>query len=252
LDLFDVARSCARRWYVFLPLLLIAGWFSYSAYTSVRPVYYSNAVIGIAPPSNRIDNAPPGVPLPRNGLLDVGGASLIANMTTVGLKEPAAVDRVAAGGGLPDYVARMFPGPANMPQLPLVMIESTNADPAAVSRTLELVVAQSEDTLRTLQQQARVPEDQMVSPFVVSPPSTPTVGMPARTRSTVAIFVAGFGLSVVITVLVDVLLVRRRQRIDMRRQETSAAEAPRPDRTPTDVPEPTGVVRVNEGVMDAR
>jgi hypothetical protein len=232
--------------------LAIVTWFSYSAYSSVTPVYYSNAVIGVAPPSTRIDNAPPGVPLPRNGLLDIGGASLIANMTTVGLKEPAVVDQVVAAGGQPDYVARMFPVEGTMPQLPLIMIESTEADPDAVTKTLELVIAQSEETLRNLQQQARVPEDQMVAPFVVSPPTTPAAGMPARTRSTIAIFAAGFGLSVVVTVLVDVLLSRRRQRIEARPQATSAAEGPSPDRTPRHVPAPDGVVAVHEGAMDAR
>ena len=75
----------------------------------MKPVYYSNAVIGLAAPSGRVDHVAPGVPLPRNGLLDVGGASLIANMTALGLREPSAVDRVVAAGGLPDYVSRMFP-----------------------------------------------------------------------------------------------------------------------------------------------
>lgn len=212
MDLFDVVRSCARRWYVFVPLLAIVTWFSYSAYTSVQPVYYSNAVIGMAAPSSRIDNPPQGIPIPRNGLLDVGGASFIANMTTLGLQEAAVVDRVTAGGGVPDYSVRMFPGPANMQQLPLIMIEATNADQDAVSTTLELVVAEAESTLKTLQQQANVPDPQMVVPFVVSPPSTPAAGTPARTRSTLMIFVAGLGLTVVVTVLFDVVLSRRTRR----------------------------------------
>ena len=115
----------------------------------MKPVYYSNAVIGLAPPSTRVDNVAPGVPLPRNGLLDIGGAPLIANMTAVGLREPSVVDRVVAAGGLPDYVSKMFPVPATSPQLPLIMIEATAADPAAATKTLELVVAQAEVTLRT-------------------------------------------------------------------------------------------------------
>jgi TRAP-type uncharacterized transport system fused permease subunit len=250
--LFDVARGCARRWYVLLPLLLIVGWFSYSAYSSVKPVYYSNAVIGLAPPSTRVDNMPPGIPLPRNGLLDIGGASLIANMAAVGLREPSAIDRVVAAGGLPTYVSGMFPVPGTMPQLPLIMIEASDADPDAVTRTLELVIAQAEVTLRTLQQEASVPEDQMVAPFVVSPPSAPAEGMPTRTRSTIAIFVAGAGLSVIVTVLVDVLLGRRRQRIKASPQATSAAEGPSPDATSRDVFEPDGVVEVNEGAMDVK
>ena len=51
MDLFDVVRSCFRRWYVVLPLLLIAAWFAHDIYTSVKPVYYSNAVVGLAAPN---------------------------------------------------------------------------------------------------------------------------------------------------------------------------------------------------------
>jgi hypothetical protein len=251
-DLFDVARSCARRWYVFLPLLLIVAWFSYSVYSSVKPVYYSNAVIGLAPPSTRVDNVPAGVPMPRNGLLDIGGAPLIANMAVVGLREPSVVDRVVAAGGLPNYVSKMFPVPATMAQLPIIMIEATDADPAAVSKTLELVVAQAEVTLRTLQQQAQVPGDQMVAPFVVSPPSVPLAGMPSRTRSTIAIFVAGAGLAVLVTVLVDALLTRHKAK---RRQRLALAEVdaePIPVDPPTDVHQPTPAATATEGALEAR
>ena len=40
----------------------------------------------------------------------------------------------------------------------------------------------------------------------------PAAGMPARTRSTIAIFVAGAGLVVLLTVIVDTLLIRRKAR----------------------------------------
>ena len=46
----------------------------------------------------------------------------------------------------------------------------------------------------------------MVAPFVVAPPSAPVPGMPSRTRSTVAIFIVGAGLSVLLTVVADILL----------------------------------------------
>jgi hypothetical protein len=249
-DLFDVARACARRWWVFLPLLLIVGWFSYDAYSSVKPVYYANAVIGIAPPSTKIYNAPQGVSLPRNGLLDIGGADLIANMAAVGLREPSAVDRVVEGGGIPDYVSRMFPVSGNMSPLPLVMIESTNADAAAVTRTLELVIAQSQETLRSLQEQAQVPRDQMVAPFVVSPPSVPAAGMPARTRSTIAIFVAGAALSVLLTVVADALLSRLKTR--RRRRLASPEAAAEPVETPAVVPQPDQAANAVSGAVDAR
>src|SRR5262249_28583554 len=156
-------------------------------------------VIGLTPPSTRIDNVPQGVPMPRNGLLDVGGASLVANMTAIALKQPAVVDRVVEAGGLPNYGAQMFPVPATVPQLPLVWVEATDANPAAVTKTLELLIQQSYATLHSLQQQAQVPEDQMVTPFVVQPPGVPAKGTPSRMRSTMMIFVAGFGLAILAT-----------------------------------------------------
>ena len=220
MDLFDVARSCARRWYIILPLLLIVAWMSHNVYSSVKPVYYANAVVGLAPPNSQVINAAQGVALPRNGLLEVGGATFIAQLTASGLHEPAVVERVVASGGLPSYNSKMFPAETYGQQLPLVMVEVTDADPAMVTKTLDLVVMQAEGTLEDLQANAQVPADQMVSAFVVSRPSSPTAGMPSRTRSTVALFVAGVGLSVLVTVVLDVLLTQLKGR---RRQSLAAA-----------------------------
>jgi hypothetical protein len=217
-DLFDVVRSCIRRWYVVLPLLLVVAWFSHEKYTHVKPVYYSQALIGIAPPSTRVDTAPEGTPIPRNGLLDVGGASLVANLTALGLRDPSVVAQVVAAGGKPDYNTRMYPVPATMPELPLVMIEASEPDPIATSKTVEVVLAQADSMLRTMQQQAYVPDSEMAKSFVVNPPSVPAAGMPTRTRSTISVFVAGAGLAILAGVVVDVLLTRWKAHRQKRRQ----------------------------------
>jgi hypothetical protein len=226
LDLFDVVRSCIRRWYVVLPLLLVAAWFSHDIYTSTKPVYYSNAVVGMAPPSTRLDQSVAGEPVRRNGLLDVGGAPLIANMTAMGLRDPSVVTQVVAAGGQPDYTSKMFPVPATSPQLPLIMIEATQPDPISASKTVALVVEQTGSALQTLQQQASVPPDQMVTPLVVSPPSPPAEVMPSRIRSTLAIAIAGAGLSILAGVVVDVLLMRWKKRRRARRKERLMAAEP--------------------------
>lgn len=212
MDLFDVLKSCARRWYILLPLVLVTMWYSYSVYSAVKPVYYSQAIIGLAPPSSRFDSAPNGEPTPRNGLLDVGGAALIANMASLSLREPAVIDQVVAGGGRPDYIARMYPTPPTMPQLPMIMIEETAPDPDSATKTLELVLAQANAAVRSPQVQAQVPQELLVDAFVVAPPTAPVGGTPSRTRSTLAIFMAGMGLSVLATVVLDVVLSRRRRK----------------------------------------
>ena len=246
-----MTRSCFRRWYVFLPLILIVAWFSHSVYSSVQPVYYAGTTIGFAPPSSRVENTPPGVPVPRNGPLDIGGASLIANMTAMGLRDASVYDRVIAGGGGP-YTTKMFPTPGGMQQLPMVMLEVTAETPAKASTTLALVTNEADVTVRQLQRQAGVPDGQMVASFVVSPPSTPMAAMPSRTRSTIVIFAAGVGLSILLTVALDVLLTRLRSRVIRRKlARADKTSEPAPADPPNDIAEPSEPV-LAESVVETR
>lgn len=211
MDLFDVFRACFRRWYVVLPLLAIVGWYAHDVYNSVRPVYYSQAIVGVSPPNSQLIQAPPDqFVIPRNGLLDAGGATLITNMAALGLRDPVVVEQVVAAGGKASYGARMFPTPASSQQLPLIMIETTQSDAASAANTVKLAVDQAGPVVRNLQAQAGVPEDQMVGTFIVSPPTTPQPGTPSRTRSTVTIVAAGVGLTILAGVIVDVLVLRWR------------------------------------------
>ncbi|GFG54418.1 hypothetical protein CQY20_00910 [Mycolicibacterium agri] len=251
MDLFDVGRSCLRRWYLLIPMLLVVGWYGYSAYSSVVPVYYANTVIGLAPPNSRVEYVDAGVPLPRNGLLDEGGATLIANMTQIGLQKQSVVDKVVAAGGLPDYYAKMLAVPPGIPQPPLIQVEITSAKQEAVTRTLELVIEEAEDTLKSLQQQAHVPEDQMVHTLLISPPTAPAEVMPSRTKSTLTILIAGSGLAVLVTVLADVLLSHLKSRLQRRRQsKLAAAEMSRPADLPTEDHQPVNSAPVDQAVME--
>jgi hypothetical protein len=252
LDLFDVLKSCIRRWYVLLPLLAIVSYYAYGAYSSAVTVYYSNTVVALAPPNSRIEHVDAGVPLPRNGLLDAGGATMIANMTALGLQQPAAQDRVAAQGGLPEFYAKLIGVPPSVPQPPIIMIEITSAKRDAVTRTLELATKQAEQTLKSLQQQARVPDDQMVQLFVVAPPTPPVGGMPSRMKSTLMILIAGAGLSIVFTVLLDIVWLRVKARLKERRAAARSKEtiSAGPDPALDDVRPPLNGALVGESTME--
>lgn len=212
MDLFDVVRSCFRRWYVMLPLLAITAFYGHQVYSSVMPVYYSQTVIGLAPPNQRVDTVAVGQPIPRNGLLDVGGAPLLANMAALGLHQSTVVNRVVAAGGEANYDAKLFPVPATSPPIPLVMIDVAAPAPKAAAKTLELATIELRASLENVQTQANVPPDMMVESFVVSPPSEPVAAVPSRTRSTMSVVVGGLALAVLASVLVDVFLTRRRNR----------------------------------------
>jgi hypothetical protein len=234
MDSFSLKRACVRRWYVIVPLLLMTAWYSHHFYGKVQPVYSAQTMIGLTATSLRVNQTESGAEVPRNGLLDVGGGDLIANQVALGLRGPAAVDRVVAAGGVPWYVVSLLP--ATSEQVPIVVVEATADTPTLVTTTLEVLVAQSAATVRTLQQQAHVSEDQMVTPFVVLSPGTPRAAYPTRVRFTFQRFLAGVGVSILLTVFVDVLLTRRKLRAQQRKQAlVEAAAGPNPTHPPNEV-----------------
>jgi hypothetical protein len=224
-DLFDVVRACFRRWYLMVPILLATTWYAHGVYASAKPSYYVNAAVGLAPPS-QVQYNQFGAPASRNGLLDVGGASLIANLVVMQMREPSIVNEVVAEGGTPNYGVRMFPVPATSPELPLLLIDTGEGNPDLATKTVDLAVAQADVAARAVQQQAGVPDDQMVRAFAVSSPSKPVAAMPSRTQSTIMIYVAGVGSAVLAAVVVDIALMRRKARRQNRRQiEPQAVDA---------------------------
>jgi hypothetical protein len=158
----------------------------------------------------------------------------------MGLNERAVVNRVVAGGGRPDYVAKIFPSPPTAPPLPLVMIEETAPQPEEATKTLELVSKEMSPTLETIQLQAHVPPEMVVGAFVVTPPTEPIAAMPTRTRSTATIAVGGLALTVLVTVVTDILLAYRRRKPKAGRRKPKAAHlAASEDDQPAASPENT-------------
>lgn len=227
MDISDVIRSCLRRWYVFIPLLAITGWYAHGYYSAVVPVYYSNAVVGITAPNQQMQLSPDGSQMMRNGngLLDIGGAGLIMNMAVLGFGDPSVRAQVVAGGGKGNFTARMFPseGLGAQTQLPLIMIEATEPDAASASRTVELAAAQTNRILHDIQLQAGVSEAGMVRAIDASRPAT-VAGVPSRNKRFLLILAVGFGLAIVAAVGVDVLAQRlgTRPRKDPTHKDTEA------------------------------
>ena len=249
MDLFDVVRSCFRRWYVVLPLVLVSAWVAHSTYTNVSRVYYSSAVVGLAPPNSQIAYATAGASVPRNGLLEGGGPIFIANLALLGLHDPSVVGAVVAAGGSPSYSARMFQASVNAPQLPLIFIEATENDPILASKTVEAVVKQTDSVLMGVQQQAGVPDDLMVRALPTSAPGSAVPVMPSRTRSAVAILAAGIGLSVLAGVVVDWLLLRRSGR---RKKVVQSLDQNSADQGGMRVTFPDGLVADDQAPADSR
>lgn len=209
MDLLDVIRIFFKRWYVSVPLLLIVSWFSYYSYASVQPVYYANSVLTIAPPNQRIAFAEAGKPVEVNGLLEVGGPTLLTNMAVIACNDPAVKAKVVDGGGKWGFTVKNFPtgSTGSSQSLPLIMVETTQGDEVAAQKTVTLAANQVDPVLLELQRNAGVSDGQSVRAIVVSP-AKPVRAYPSRTRAALGIFIGGLALSAVLAVVVDIFGAR--------------------------------------------
>jgi hypothetical protein len=138
----------------------------------------------------------------------------------------------------------MFPSPITGngagEQLPLILIEATDANGASAQKSVELATAQAESVLTNLQRQAQVPEDLMVHALVASPPTGPVGGVPSRTKSTLYIGLVGVGTAMLLAVIVDVLITRwRSRRKESVRTESREVDPPARRKRPTPDNAPT-------------
>lgn len=206
-NFLKVIRVCARRWYVVLPILAVSVWYAFGYYTSIKPVYYANAVVAATSSNEQVPYTGDGRPVARNGLLDIGGASFIMNMVVLGFDDPGIRAGVVEGGGKGNFTARMFPSPAGAVQapLPLIMIEATEPDAVSATKTVELAANQVDLILAGVQGQAGVPESQMVRAIKASTPKA-VVGIPSRNKTTILIIAFGAGIAILAALGLDALI----------------------------------------------
>jgi hypothetical protein len=206
LDLFDLVRICAKRWYIFLPLFLLSTGYAYHAYTSVQPLYYANSVVSIAPPNQRASYS--SSPMEVNGLLEAGGPTLITNLAVIAGSDPGFKLKVAGLGGTTNFTVKNFPQPVGVQvPLPLIMIETTTGDLTTATKTIEIASSQIDGVFRDVQKSAGVADSQLARAIVASPPRT-AKATPSRTRATAGIFFGGLGVSVIASVIADVFANR--------------------------------------------
>jgi hypothetical protein len=132
-------------------------------------------------------------------------------MLVFGLTQPDVINKVVADGG-DLYTARPFNtgGDIQSSTLPLVMLETTQPSAESAKKTIELASANADPIFRKIQREAGVPDSMLAQTVVASPPVPPRAGTPSRTKSTLAVILAGTGAAVLAAVLVDSILLRRR------------------------------------------
>jgi hypothetical protein len=207
-----VIRACYRRWYVFLPILLLTAWIGFHQFNSVKTVFYSNTVVGIAPPSESIPYLGEGRAVPRNGLIEVGGPDLLTTMTTIGLGDESARQAVIRQGGTGSFTVRQYPSPVtgagSTLSIPLLMVEATESTAELAQKTVQLAAREADSVMQAVQRQAGVPEPLIVRALTFSQPKV-VPAIPSRNKKLYFTLFSGIVAAALAAVSVELIMSRR-------------------------------------------
>ena len=212
MDLIGVLRACVRRWYVFLPIIVLTAWLGRDQYQKAEPQYTATATVVIAPSAelvyNRGRQADTGlvVTSPFNG---GDGPRVLAGLLARALNTSTVRLQLLPAGGAVVTAARNVEEDSTVVNLQVVA-----ADAATDAKALETVRGGANDVLAKIQYDAGAPEGQLYNAVNGGPVDPPLVAYPDRVRGVVAIALAGVLLAVVLSVLAQSLMAGRRRRRD--------------------------------------
>lgn len=224
MDLLGVLRACLRRWYVFLPIIVLTAWLGRDQYRQAEPQYTSTATVVIAPSAelvyNRGRQAESGlvVTSPFNG---GEGPRVLAGLTVRALNTGTVRQQLLPDGGAALSASRDVQQDATV-----VNIQVVAADAETGVAAVQAVLAGVNDVVARVQYDAGAPEGQLYNAVPGGPVDPPLVAYPDRVRGVVAIALAGVLLSVVLSVLAQSLMAGRRRK-DQRALKAEVSRAPR-------------------------
>ncbi|MFD1504232.1 hypothetical protein ACFSBG_00895 [Georgenia yuyongxinii] len=209
MDLFGIVAAIVRRWYVSLPILLIAGFLAQQAYKAVEPAYTASVTVVVLPSLAESSGAPPppeGVPVPVNPYNGSGGARFAAAVLARNINSTSYAQNI----GLPVGSGTFMADAAR--EQPIIRIDATASSPGAVTDLLEKVSAGAATVLNDFQAAAGAPEDKRYRAAPAVPVGNVEDITPSRMRSAGAIGVLGLAVAAATAVAADVALLRRRSR----------------------------------------
>lgn len=213
MDALDIFKICVRRWWVMVPILVMAGVSGFGLAKGLTPEYHaygSYAVVFAHPESIK------GTDDPRTANpLSADNGGLLGEALTADLVSPEL--QASLGGrnrGWPTGQADT--GQAYRVGLPensmTYLVETWGDSQTEVAKTVGDVLAAAPARLKAIQNRAAVPESSQYTTFITAP--TQVVAIPPQSGMKLILTMVGVGLlaGAGLSVLVDRLLSRREER----------------------------------------
>jgi hypothetical protein len=214
-DFWDATKVLFRRWYVALPLLLLAiGGSAYTA-VAVKPDYVLTSYIQLVPPSANPDKVQDGN-TPRNpwNQLGVDALSEAANYATI---DQTFLDTLQAGGYSTNFTTTVGAPPAG------ATVQVVGKTRKQAIETTDMVFKRYQDSAQKLQSRYGVRSQDMITTQRLDQGENLKRPGGKVKRAIIAVFGTGMLLTVASTIAVDAVIRRRRRRGDSSDEVAGAA-----------------------------
>ena len=215
MDAFDVIKVCFRRWWVLLPVILLALGSGLGLLQQQKPVYYGFGAFALV--YTHGDALMPGGADPRNeNPLSGNGAALLGEAMGADFSSATSQERYGGVGNKgtspsqPDDDSFFHVG---VPQgSSAYLVETWGPSPQGVRKVVDSVMAAAPKKASEIQDRAGAPPKSQYTTFITSP--TQVVEMPPQSRLKLILAVSAVGLmaGAALSVIVDGLIGRRQRR----------------------------------------
>lgn len=183
MDFLTLIRVTVRRWYVSVPVLLLASVGAFAAYRSAPPMHVVDASVILVPPAGNVD----GEEVVNPYLAFTGALNTTADAVTQVLSSAATRRDIVQRGLAPDFVVT---GPDD--RLPVIRFTVRDPNPERATRSVQDLLSTVDEELLRLQAAVGAPPHQLVQAETLLAPTPP---FEERGHITRAIFtIAGVGL----------------------------------------------------------
>lgn len=257
MDLKDVTGTFARRWYLAIPVMILAMVAAFGIFTKIGASYTSTASLVLIPPDSVVNSdlqSSLSQPV-HNPLLYLGGLAAPRDVVIASLSTTSFEDEMLA-----KYDATVLLTPLANSAAPIIVVQVTGKNGSVTNSGLQYVVASIPAKIQALQRSLKIDQKNDISVQKLAVEVSSTISHKGQIEYTAAAFLFLMTAGGLAIAVLDALWQRPRRRKRTRTQSKSATSNPETrasrrasKRRPVDaivpngdMPEPEGVGVTNE------
>jgi hypothetical protein len=208
MDLVEVIRIIRARWYVMVPLLIVAIALTVGVDRSIPTKYQSTSSVSLLA-SQSATAGTATLPGTRNPFLSYGSSlNDTADFLVRRLNSNDAANDLHGRGVTETYTVAL----AAAAQGPFITLTVTGTNPEHALTSMNTLIQYTAQQLEAVQAQASVQPQDMIRSMIITPPGPPTKQTKTKTQDVLLTAIGGLVFAFLATFMVESVLASRRRR----------------------------------------